>query len=375
MKKKILVGITAIALVAGGTLAYTRLNNADAAGDGQKKTGAAVTEPVKADGTVAVDGHLVPVQHAQLTFTTGGQVAEVLVAEGAQVKAGQVLARLESTRQRTALVQAQVTLQRAQARVAELKAGSRKEEVASAQAAVDAAKARLAQATRGADQEEVDQAALEVNRAQEELNRALENGQSGEIEAARSRVEAAESKLVQLTRSARPEEVAASEAEVRRAQAQLDLLLAGPRPESLAAAEADVASAVQGVKQAEVDLANTELKAPFDGVVAVLELKAGEVVGAGAPAVRLADLSGWEVVTDDLTELSVTRIQEGTPVTIRFDAIPDLEMDGKVTRIRPWGEQRQGDMTYVVTIQPEGKDERLRWNMTASVTFEGDVKK
>jgi HlyD family secretion protein len=56
--------------------------------------------------------------------------------------------------------------------------------------------------------------------------------------------------------------------------------------------------------------------------------------------------------------------------TITFDAIPDLELHGAVSRIRPLGENKQGDITYAVTIQLDRQDPRLRWNMTASVTME-----
>jgi HlyD family secretion protein len=41
-----------------------------------------------------------------------------------------------------------------------------------------------------------------------------------------------------------------------------------------------------------------------------------------------------------------------------------------VSRIKPLGENKQGDMTYVVIVGSEQVDPRLRWNMTASVAIE-----
>jgi len=41
-----------------------------------------------------------------------------------------------------------------------------------------------------------------------------------------------------------------------------------------------------------------------------------------------------------------------------------------VSRIKPLGENKQGDMTYVVIVAPDQIDPRLRWNMTASVAIE-----
>jgi HlyD family secretion protein len=359
-----------VAVVVVGALAVYQFRGTATPAKGEAPP-ESVAAPVKADNKVVVEGHVVPVRSATLTFPSGGVVAEVLVKEGQAVKAGQVIARLQAGNQRAALAQAQAQHQRALARLNELRAGPRPEEIASAKAGVEAAEARLAQVKRGADPEEVDAAAVEVNRAQERLAAALRTGRQVEIDQAQAALSAAEERLVKLSRGAREEEIAAAEAEVRRAQAQLELLKAGQRPEAVAVAEADVAAAQHGVEQAQEALSLTELKAPIDATVVVLDLKVGEVASPGNPVVRLADLSEWEIVTDDLTELSVAKIREGAAATIRFDAIPDLELTGKVSKIRMWGEKKQGDLTFVATIRPDRLDERLRWNMTASVTIQG----
>jgi HlyD family secretion protein len=96
----------------------------------------------------------------------------------------------------------------------------------------------------------------------------------------------------------------------------------------------------------------------------------GEQVGPGAPLVRLADLTFWQIETDDLTELNVVRIGEGSPVKIEFDALPDVELTGQVVQIKPIGVNKQGDITYTAVIVPDQSDPRLRWNMTAVVTID-----
>jgi HlyD family secretion protein len=83
----------------------------------------------------------------------------------------------------------------------------------------------------------------------------------------------------------------------------------------------------------------------------------------------MADLATWQIETTDLTELDIARVRAGSTVTMTFDAVPGLELSGKVSRIRPIGENKQGDITYVVTITPDRQDERLRWNMTAAVSI------
>lgn len=370
MRKGWIAAGAAVLLLGGGFAVY-RYNAAALAAAEAAKESVPVADPVKAENKVVADGHLEPVRHAALTFPGGGLVAEVLVQEGSQVKAGQVIARLEAASQRAGLAQAQAALVKAQARVQEMKAGARPEELAAARAAVDAAQARLNQVKQGAEQEAVDSAALEVNLAQERLTAALRTGQQAQIAVAEAELTAAENQLVNLTRGASEEEVAAAEAEVRRAQAQLELVQAGQTPESLAIAQADVTAAMHEVERAEAALSQTELVAPFDGSVAMLEMEVGEVVSPGTPVARLADLSGWKVVTDDLSELSVAAVREGSPATITFDAIPDLELPGKVSHIGVWGQMKQGDMTYQVIVTPDTLDDRFRWNMTATVSIEG----
>ena len=112
------------------------------------------------------------------------------------------------------------------------------------------------------------------------------------------------------------------------------------------------------------------LVAPFAGTVARLAARVGEQVSPGVAVVELADLSSWELETEDMTELGVVTLRVGDPATIRFDALPELELGGTVARIEALGENRQGDITYTVTVVPERQDERLRWNMTATVAID-----
>ncbi len=170
-----------------------------------------------------------------------------------------------------------------------------------------------------------------------------------------------------LTNAAMPSQIAEAEAELRRAQAQLAQSLAGAREEEIAAAAADVATAKAQLLQAEAALAETELRAPFDGTVAFLDVRVGEQVTAGAVIVQLADLTRWQIETSDLTEIGIVDVAEGDRADLTFDAIDDLDMAGTVTRIRPIGENKQGDVVYTVIIEPDRQDERLRWNMTAVV--------
>lgn len=380
-------------------------------------------------GYVVADARVVPVQEASLSLATGGIVKELLVQENEQVEAGQVLLRLDDAQQKVAVASAQAELQRAQARLQQVLAGPRTAEIESAQAALDAATARyerlagaslpgsiaeaeaglaaaqasLAQLLEGPSEEQLINARAALASAQAELSRRQSayneirwrpdigaTSQSANLQRATIEYEAAQARLADLEsgpsqaelasanaqirrsraqldalRAAMPQELREAEANVRSSQAQLDLLLAGARDEEVAAAEADVASATAALQQALVGLAETELRAPFAGSIAQLNVNAGEQVSSNVPVVVLADLSNWQVETEDLTELDIVGVSASTPVTLTFDAIPDLEVNGRVKYIRPLGTDNRGDIVYTVVIEPIRQDRRLLWNMTA----------
>lgn len=386
-----------------------------------------------ADGSVVADARVVPVQEASLSLPINGIVEEILVSEGEQVEAGTVLLRLNAAQQKVAVARAQADLQRAQARLDQLVAGPRPQEItqaeaalaaaqtrydrlakasqpgniAAAEAGVAAAQASLAQVLEGPSEQQIIEARAEVARAEAQVRQAQAAynqvkfspdvgalPQSAQLQQATISYEAAQARLADLQAGATQAEIASASAQVRQAraqldkikaeqpsdlveagisvqqsQAQLDLLLAGARPEEITAAEADVAAATAALQQALVSLADTELRAPFAGTVAELNANAGEQPSGALPVVRLAALGTWQVETEDLTELDVVGVDEATPVVLTFDAIPDLEMPGRVKYVKPLGTDNRGDIVYTVVIEPTQQDPRLLWNMTAVATL------
>lgn len=457
-------------------------------------------EPQAAEAGVVADGKVLPVADATLSFERAGTVAEVLVAEGDAVVAGQPLARLDARPLALRVDQARVGLERARARYNQVAAGAAPEAVAVAEAAVAQAQAQADQARAGVTapdlaaaeaglsearaalaavldgpkgtevaqaQAAVDQAAAGLAQQRDALSAAKTSAQLAMEPAANNlrerqqayqriywdnqelarlpgdlpderrdledtalrAVESAEAQLEQArvayeqARQAEVEGVAAAEARVREAQARLEQLVAAPDADRVAAARARVAaaeaelarlrgparstqleSAAVGVEQAraaltqvaaaprevdleaarveveaaqvalaqaELELEQATLAAPFAGTVARVDLTVGEVAGAGAPALVVADTSVWKVETEDLTELEVVRLREGDAVTVSFDALPGLELPGRVRQVRPIGGNRQGDVVYTVVVELEQGDPRLRWNMTAVVSAGG----
>jgi HlyD family secretion protein len=116
-------------------------------------------------------------------------------------------------------------------------------------------------------------------------------------------------------------------------------------------------------------IANAELRAPFAGAITNLDLKVGEFASTGTPVVTIADLSSWVVKTKDLTEIDVVELEEGQPVIVVLDALPNVELKGNIFSIAQNYAENQGDIVYKVTVLLTDKNPAMRWGMTAEVRF------
>ena len=257
--------------------------------------------------------------------------------------------------------------------------------------------AQLAKAQAGADttalaqaKASMEKAARAVQQAQAAYDR-VKDAPFGSIGPEALRLEqttidydAAKTAWEQLVLGPRDVDVNVVKAQLAQTQAAYAQAQAGARPEAVAAAEADVAaaeadtrsfdadaaSADAALKQAQVAVADTELRAPFDSTVVTLNVKPGETAPPNSFAVRIADLSGFKIETKDLTELQVAKIKVGVAADITLDALTGTTLTGKVTRINNYGDTNATkDIVYRAVVTLDKSDERLRWNMTASVRF------
>jgi multidrug efflux pump subunit AcrA (membrane-fusion protein) len=344
--------------------------------------------PVKDNAAIKAEGKLTPAHSVNLSFVTGGEVAEVLVKEGDAVAAGDVIARVKSDAQQAAVA-------RAAAGVAAAKAGEAKyveqlpQQIAAAEAEIRSAEAQIAASSAkqndpaaiAAAEAAVYQAKVSQQAAEDAYQKVLDNKLYGPteeqarlmVETAKHNTAAAELRLKQLksgsTYRATGAEIAAAQARLTAAQAQLDQLRAEangrPNP-TYAAAIQQAEAALQSARTA---VADTELRAPFAGAIAQLNVKVGETAAPGALVAVLADFSNWLVETDDLTEIKVPNIQEGQSVVVTFDALPELELKGVVDSIGTLFQTSSGDIVYPVKIKLIESDPQLRWGMTAVVEF------
>jgi HlyD family secretion protein len=238
----------------------------------------------------------------------------------------------------------------------------------SAELAVEQAKVALDTA-RQAEVSGTQAAEASAASAQANLERTRGSVLSEQLAQAKAQLAQARAGLARLRGPQRDNQIEVAQAGVEAAQASLARLTSAPQPSERTALEAQVESARADRNAAQLALEQTELKAPFAGLVAALDLRVGETVESNALVAQVADTAAWQIETTDLTELDVARVTSGDQVDLTFDALPGLTLAGRVLRVKDLGENHQGDIVYRVMIQPDKADARLRWNMTASATI------
>ncbi|MGB7537274.1 MAG: HlyD family efflux transporter periplasmic adaptor subunit [Anaerolineales bacterium] len=347
--------------------------------------------PSGSGSAILAEGRIVPRDFTNLYVGAPGKVEEVLVAEGETVTEGTILLRLGDREAYEAnLAAAQTDVTAAQQALDQLK---RTADLAYNQALLDEATAQKAYNTalkawddfdQDQYEKDLDKAKSDVATALSELKdaqtefdkyadrekdnpdrvrtkRALDDAQSKYDNAVIRQTEI-ENKYIQVKSNL---EVARGRlAEATRIRKQREN---GPDADQLALAQSnlDAAQARRAAAQAALDQRN--VVAPYDGVVARIDISAGENALPSLPVIVFADLKHWYVETTDFTEKEVVNIKVGQLVTVVPDALPNLTLTGTVERIGLTFMEKVGDIVYPVRIRLDPSDATLFWGMTAEV--------
>jgi len=349
---------------------------------------------------VSATGKILPAEEATLSMKTSGVVAAVLVSEDDVVSAGQVLVRLEGTENleasiaaaRFEVVSAQQTLDSLYDDP-ELALARALEAIAQAQKDIDDAERRLRNYTHQAPQADIDQAYANMVLALDELEEAREDyqkyGENKEIHKtetwatffsaqaqAQKDYDSAVRHYNALQAGGNEIDILVAEADLALAQAELiaaqrdvEILQDGPDPDDVEVAEARLENTHAQLAAAEAALEDLELIAPFDGTIGNLDIHTGEWVSPGQAVILMADLSHLQVETTDLNEIDVAQIKIGDTAIVSFDALPEIVVEGTVTRIAPKDAEGSG-VNYPVIIELDEVPDGLRWGMTAFVDIE-----
>jgi multidrug efflux pump subunit AcrA (membrane-fusion protein) len=332
---------------------------------GTPAASATIIPTVVADNAIIAEGRLEPSRYTKLALNANGLVSEVLVAEGDQVSAGDLIARLQASEART--------LEDAQASALQ-DLTSAYQEVRDAQFTLDNFDIPF-EFNGMTPSEAVTMTLGKLNKAREDFEpyKYLSDARLKLTEAGKGEKD---NVVYRDTARLYKKRLDDAWAKYRKAVQWLEM------ESNLESAQARLAQAQrdndslndpsfgEDTAGARAALANAEVRAPFAGVVTDLELKVGEFAASGQPVVTVADISNWVVKTTDLTEIDVVNITQGQPVTIVLDAMPGVEMKGNVLSISQNYSENQGDIVYEVTVLLIDREPGMRWGMTAEVKFE-----
>jgi HlyD family secretion protein len=354
------------------------------------------SRPVKVSGNIDL-------LEVRVAFKTPGRLVETLVAEGAPVRKGMIVARLDRDqllrqrdRERASLAMAQAALAEAEtaaqwqqqtnradlelrgaernsaaARVQELEHGSRPQEIRQAEAGVAASQAEYERSTQDWSRsqtlyknddistEQFDQsrmryqnAAAALKQAQERLalvtagpRREVVDGALAQLARAKAGVKAAEANQIEATR--RRQEIVARRAEIERARAQIALI--------------------------DSQLADTFAASPIDGIALTKLANVGEVLASGSDVYTVADIDHpW--LTAYLDERDLGRVRLGDPATITTDSFHRKLYAGRVSFISSQAEftpkqiqtaEERVKVVYRIKIAVDNPRHELTGNMPA----------
>ncbi len=327
------------------------------------------TEDAGVEGPVVVISARVP-----------GPVAQVLVRDNEEVRAGQPMVQIDPRDYEIRVQQARAALAMAVAgeRAAQTEVPMTREASASridqARAAVEAARVavevgraqvveararlegrRAAVAAAGADavvaETTLDKARRDyerqarlarqglVSRQEHETAEIAERAAAGGLDATRRRLTQAEREAEQAAAEVRTRELTAEQARRRAQEAEALLAEAESQRAQVPMKEAGAGRAAASVEQAQADLAAAELglaktavRAPVDGVVSKKTVELGQLVQAGQPLLAVVPLQGVWVVAN-FKETQIARIRPGQRATIRVDTFADRVFHGTVESI------------------------------------------
>jgi HlyD family secretion protein len=294
---------------------------------------------VAADAVVARSGPLVrtlqfsarvaTLSRVDIGSTLTGRVAQVLVREGDQVKAGAPLVRMEQDEHQAALAQAQAAERQAEARLAGLRSTGR----VSARALLEQAHATLVA-------------------AQAELARVQQLVSQGFVSASR------------VDEARRAVEVAQAQRQAAAAQTQAN----EERGTDLVQAQAQLNAARAATAAARARLTQTTLLAPADARVLSRDVEPGQIVQPGRALIGLAFQGPTQIVAQ-VDERFLDQLQAGQSATVVADAFAQQRLGAKLLSIAPGVDAQRGavEVKFALDQPPPAY---LREDMTLSVEVE-----
>ncbi|AUC12864.1 MULTISPECIES: HlyD family secretion protein [Agrobacterium] len=315
-KKGLLIGLAVVVLAVAAYFAWSKL-----------------TAEGLPSGFAASNGRIEAVE-IDISTKTAGRLQDIMVREGDFVKAGQVLAQMDTAQLEARKRQAEAQLRRAKIAIdtAHSLVAQREAEKTSALAVVEQRKAQLDSASKtNARSKQL----LTGNAVSQQI---VDDSEAAE-QSARATLASAQASL------------AASDAAINAAKAQI------------VDAEAAVDAAQADIESIETDIADATLKSPRDGRVQYRIAQPGEVLSAGGRVLNLVDL-GDVYMTFFLPTAEAGRTSMGSDVRLILDAAPQYTIPAKVSFV--------ADVAQFTpkTVETEEERQKLTFRVRAQIPQE-----
>jgi len=274
-------------------------------------------------------------RRADVSFRVPGTVVEFPVVNNQIVSQGQLLARLDSRDFETRLAQATSAVAEARARLAAMQAGDRPEDIRILESQLAAEQARLTEAERDYDSNKrlFDRGAA----TRIDLDRATRA-----VEVARASVAAATDSLKRGQTGARPEDIEGQRALITRLEAQQ--------------------------REARDAVADTQLLAPFAGVVARTLVETHQEITARQPVLSLRDATGLEIVADVpesiMAQLGTASVAD---IAAEFDFLPGQTFPVTFAEAESEADPRTRTFAVVLNLTTPPGEVRILPGMTATI--------
>ncbi|MBP2654852.1 MAG: emrA 1 [Firmicutes bacterium] len=256
---------------------------------------------IYASQTVSTDDARVKGTIVAVSAKASGRIEKVLVNEGDNVEAGQVIAVIEKEELAAQVNQAKASLAVAEANLAATIAGKRHQEIAQANAGVLEAKASMENARKNSERDE----ALFKDGV---ISAHQNDASSTAYDIAKAKYASAAEALSLSAEGSRQEDIQMAQAQVQKAKAALELV--------------------------ELQLADAFVKAPVSGVVAIKSAEVGEVIAAGQQLFSITNPADvW--IGANIEETYIGRVKIGQQVKFTVDAYPGTTFTGQVSEVGP----------------------------------------
>jgi HlyD family secretion protein len=348
------IGLIVLLLLGGlGAWAFASRNGSDNADKAQRyRTEQVSRGPIVA--TVSATGTVMATTTVIVGTQLSGQVVEILVDHNSEVKAGQVLARLNRD----------TLLARRDASVADLRQARAARLLNDAQTEKVRADLDRVRAVSRDIQAQFDRARTMLRDAEATFERQRSLKERGIATDVQIQNATTQRDALRSAATSAEAQIASSQAQIAGLEADLKVVEA-----QKASSDAQIARAEALVRQIEVDLANSEIRSPVDGVVVQRNIELGQTVAASlqAPTLFLVaqDLKTIEVYIN-LDETDVGRVKPGQSVEFTVNAYPGRNFIGTVRLVRLGSQTVQNVVIYTTIVTVKNDDLALLPGMTAN---------